>query len=160
MRTSRRNDSCRHFHQTGCSAFQQVTFQYSESQCEIRTHHTGSVEDLRRLPKRRVTTSLQDIQIVNDHLQDRFTVASTTARNAVKCNLSNGSADMSTCFLSVNRQISVYNLKKTTSEINISHNIIFHQVANQKSFKCIVPLYWSIFNQYCVCSLCFMYICH
>ena len=46
--------------------------------------HTGSVEDLRRLRKRRVTTPLQDIQIVNDHLQDRFTVTSTMARNTVK----------------------------------------------------------------------------
>ena len=39
--------------------------------------HTGSVEDLRRLPKRRVTTPLQD----NHHLQDRFTMSSTPARN-------------------------------------------------------------------------------
>ena len=45
--------------------------------------HTGSVGDLIRIPKRRVTNPLQDIQIVNDHLQDRFTVASTTTRNTV-----------------------------------------------------------------------------
>ena len=55
--------------------------------------------------KRRVTTPLQYIPIVNDHLQDRFTMSSTTARNTVKYNLSNGSADMSTCFLSVNRNL-------------------------------------------------------
>ena len=40
--------------------------------------HTGSVEDLIRLPKRRVIIPLQDIQIVNDHLQDRFTVDDDT----------------------------------------------------------------------------------
>ena len=44
---------------------------------------TGSVADLPRRPKRRVTTPLQDIQIINDHLQDRFTTAATTARNTV-----------------------------------------------------------------------------
>ena len=52
--------------------------------------HNGNVEDLGRLPKRRVTTSLQDIQIVNNHFQDRCTVASTMARNTVKSNLSDG----------------------------------------------------------------------
>ena len=45
--------------------------------------HTGSVEDLIRLPKRRVIIPLQDIQIVNDYLQDRFTEALTTTRNTV-----------------------------------------------------------------------------
>ena len=35
-------------------------------------------------PQKRVTTPLQYIHIVNDHLQDRLTMSSTTARNTVK----------------------------------------------------------------------------
>ena len=78
MRTSRRNDSC---HQTSCSAFNRRHFNIQS--LWVKYLHTGSIEDLRRLPKRRVTTPLQDIQIGNDRLQDRFTVTVTTAHNTV-----------------------------------------------------------------------------
>ena len=62
------------------TSIRQVARHFSIQSLCAKYVHTESVEDLRQLPKRRLTTPLQDIQIVNVHLHDLFTVAATTAR--------------------------------------------------------------------------------
>ena len=59
-----------------------------------RNTYTPSVEELRGFPKRSLTTSLQDIQIVNGNLQDRFTCGfdDGTLYSERSTNLSDGSA--------------------------------------------------------------------
>lgn len=49
----------------------------------VKFQHTGSVQDLPRRPRQRVTTHRQDRYIILTHLRDRFRTATETARAVI-----------------------------------------------------------------------------